>query len=194
MNRFIIILILLGFWGIACQSQEANTVDPEKREMPVQEGWNSTVKVTKQGRPTVIVHYGHMKKFADKKETFFEDGLKLYFYSASGDCTTVLTADSGAMNENRNDFEAIGHVLVESMDGKTLRTEKLRWEEAQQKILSDEFVTLTTADGDTLMGEGFESDQSLNFWKIAKPRGVTGKAFAIDELEKQATSDTLKQQ
>ena len=44
------------------------------------------------------------------------------------------------------------------------------------------------------MGEGFESDQSLNFWKIAKPRGVTGKAFAIDELEKQATSDTLKQQ
>jgi len=186
------ILFLFSLAATGCETQETHSINPENREMPDQEGWNSTVKITKNGRPTVIVQYRHMKKFAGKKQTQFDEGIVLHFYDSVGDCTSVLTAKSGIMYELRNDFEAIGNVLINSMDGKTLRTEKLRWNESEQKILSDEFVTITTADGDTLMGQGFESDQSLNFWKINKPRGVTAKAFTIDELEEEAVGDTVK--
>lgn len=192
MKIFYYILLLSFLAVVGCETQETHSINPENRQMPNQEGWNSTVKVTKLGRPTVIVQYGHMKKFANKRQTQFDEGIVLHFYNSKGDCTSVLTAKSGVMYDMKNEFEAIGNVVINSKDGRTLRTEKLRWNESEQKILSDEFVTITTADGDTLMGEGFESDQSLNFWKIKKPRGVTAKAFTIDELEEEAVGDTVK--
>jgi LPS export ABC transporter protein LptC len=193
MKKFGYILLLLCFAIFGCDAQESSTINPENRVLPDQEGWNSTVRVTKNGRPTVIVRYGHMQKFASKKYTQFDDGIVLNFYNSRGDCTSVLTAESGMMYDLRNDFEAMGNVVVISKDGRTLRTEKLRWDENEQKILTDEFVTITTAEGDTLTGQGFESDQSLNFWKINKPTGVTSKAFTIDELEQEAAEDTLRQ-
>lgn len=193
MKNKVYILFLLCFAIFGCEAQESSSINSENRELPDQEGWNSTVRVTKNGRPTVIVQYGHMQKFASKKQTQFDEGIVLNFYNGQGDSTSVLTAKSGSMYDLKNDFEAIGNVVVISKDGKTLKTEKLRWDESKQKILTDEFVTITTAEGDTLTGQGFESDQSLNFWKINKPAGVTSKAFTIDELEQEAADDTLRQ-
>ena len=95
------------------------------------------------------------------------------------------------MKDVSRDFEAIGDVLVVSEDGRTLRTERLSWVDRRQRIVSEDFVTMTTADGDTLQGDGFESDQSLNYWTIRRPKGVTNKAFPLDALEEKAPPDSL---
>jgi hypothetical protein len=65
----------------------------------------------------------------------------------------------------------------------TLRSERLRWDQQQQKILTNDFVVITTAERDTLWGHGFESDQAMKNWSILRPTGVTEKKLALDVLE-----------
>jgi hypothetical protein len=83
------------------------------------------------------------------------------------------------LHEETNDVEAIEEVVAVSDSGITLFTERLRWDNARQKILSNEFVTITTASNDTLYGHGFQSDQNLKNWSILKPSGVTQKKVDI---------------
>ena len=67
----------------------------------------------------------------------------------------------------------IGNVRAQSGDGFRLNTEKLTWSDFNNKIASDEFVTVITAEGDTINGVGFESDKFLKNWSITKPWGAT---------------------
>jgi len=66
-----------------------------------------------------------------------------------------------------------GNVNVESEDGISLTTSKLQWQEDETKVTSDAFVTVITAENDTLYGTGFESEKSFEKWRIHKPYGVT---------------------
>lgn len=185
----IIWLIFLAALALRCNDPGNGSIDPAQRVMPDQEGWNARFTVSEDGKRRIEVHYGHMMKYARKGQIHFDGGITVHFFDKQGDSTSVLIADQGIMYEAKNDFEAAGHVVVTSRDGRTLRSEKLRWDEARQKILSDTFVTITTLDGDSLIGEGFESDQNLQAWKILKPRGLTGKIFSVDELEHQPAGD-----
>jgi len=71
---------------------------------------------------------------------------------------------------------AQGHVLVVSKDGAKLETNLLRWDNARQKIMSDDSVRITR--GKTVMtGIGLESDPSLEHVVIKEKF----KAHAVPE-------------
>ena len=55
--------------------------------------------------------------------------------------------------------------------GITLLTEELYWDNELEKVHTDKFVTFIT-ETDSLFGRGFESDRSLNGYKIFNPTGV----------------------
>lgn len=78
------------------------------------------------------------------------------------------------MDEQKNNLVALKNVVVISDSGVTLYTEKLEWNQKQEKILSDTLVTIITAQ-DTMRGIGLESDAQLTNWKIFKPAGVTDR-------------------
>jgi LPS export ABC transporter protein LptC len=76
------------------------------------------------------------------------------------------------VDERTNNLEATGNVVVTSDSGVVVRSEKMKWDNAQQKIFSDEFVRITSPK-EQLQGRGFESDQNLRNYKIFN---VTGTA------------------
>jgi len=169
---------------VACQSQQESTrSDPEDIRLPDQEGWNSTVISTDRGRISAKIQYGHMRQYSKRQMVYFDQGVTVDFFNPEGQHTSRATAERGALNEATNDVEALGHVVVASDSGITLFTEAIRWDHTQQRILSDMFVTVTTAEHDTLYGVGFESDQSLANWVIKKPTGVTEKKVDIKRLQ-----------
>lgn len=164
---------------IGCRSQQQESVAPPNYDGPDQEGWNSRITVTSNGRVAAVLQYSHMEKYSKRREVKFDGGIVVDFYNTEGQHTSNLVAKRGLLHEETNDVEALGNVVAVSDSGVTLLTERLRWDNARQKIVSNDFVTITTAGNDTLYGHGFESDQNLRNWSIRKPSGVTPKKIDL---------------
>jgi LPS export ABC transporter protein LptC len=165
----------LAFLLLACRSQQQEAVVPPSYEGPDQEGWNSRITVSSNGRVAAVVQYSHMEKYSKRREVKFDGGIIVDFYNTEGKHTSNLVAERGLLHEETNDVEALGNVVAVSDSGVTLRTQRLRWDNTRQKIVSNDFVTITRADGDTLRGVGFESDQNMKHYSIRKLSGVTKK-------------------
>ena len=123
-----------------------------------------------------------MQRFKQRKTVEFDDGIEIDFYNENGEHTSKLTSQRGRLNEATSDIEAFGNVVVISDSGINLKTEHLYWDNSMEKVVSDTFVTITTADQDTFYGVGFESDQYLNNWVVRRIYGKTGKGLEL-ELE-----------
>jgi len=96
----------------------------------------------------------------EKQKTVNMEGVKIDFFRANEELYSTLTSDRGMVNTTTNDLVAQGRVLVVSKDGARLETNQLRWDNARQKIVSDDSVRITR--GKTVMtGIGLESDPSL---------------------------------
>jgi len=173
---------LVFAFTIACKSDNQQAVAPPG-EVPDQQGWNSKMTATINGRVSAIIQYGHMERYANQRVVRFDGGVEVDFYNAEGKHSSNVKSKRGTLYEPNNDVEAIENVIVVSDSGMTLRSERLRWDQQRQKILTNDFVVITTAERDTLWGHGFESDQSLKNWSILRPTGVTEKKLALDVME-----------
>jgi len=110
---------------------------------------------------------------ADRAEIFREEGrttvkkLRLTFYSQAK-IASILTAREGELNSQSGDMEVKGDVTVTSEDeGTTLKTESLRWDARQKKIVTDDLVRQEKADT-VITGKGLESDPGLRKLVIKK--------------------------
>lgn len=164
---------------IGCRSQQQESVAPPNYDGPDQEGWNSRITVTSNGRVAAVLQYSHMEKYSKRREVKFDGGIVVDFYNTEGQHASNLVAKRGLLHEETNDVEALGNVVAVSDSGITLLTERLRWDNARQKIVSNDFVTIIKADNDTLYGQGFQADQNLRNLSILKPSGVTQKKIDL---------------
>ncbi len=179
------ILALVMIWLVAgiigCQKQEkTEVIKQEKMTYPDQEAWNSNVNYTTNGILTARINYGHMQRFKNRKVAEFDEGIIIDFYNEKGEHTSRLTSDRGKLNEATSSIEAFDNVVVVSDSGIDLKTEHLWWDNTIEKVMSDEFVTITTLDNDTLYGYGFESDQYLNNWEIKVHSAKAGRSLELD--------------
>lgn len=178
-------LLLFALLIFCSREQSEQTSDEPGEVFPNQEAWNSTVTSTVDGRLNAVIHYGHMKRFKQRKVVDFDEGIEIDFYNEKGEHTSKLTSERGRLNEATSDIEAFGNVVVVSDSGINLQTEHLFWDNSIEKVVSDTFVTITTTEQDTFYGIGFESDQYLNNWVIRRISGKTSKGLELDlELKK----------
>ncbi|MFQ6617487.1 MAG: LPS export ABC transporter periplasmic protein LptC [Fidelibacterota bacterium] len=171
-------LIFAAILMISCQRKQMDETWGGKDQgvLPDQESWNSEIYLTTGGVKNAVVKAGHIAKYNRKRLIQMDQGVKVDFYDKYERHTSVLTSDSGEVDERNNDLIAIGNVVVVSDSGITLTTERLKWDNRRAEILTDEFVTIAT-EKDTLYGYGFVSDASLKNWKIREPSGVTERKF-----------------
>lgn len=195
-----IIAVLFTALIFGCGSRDDNSgAEVEEIKFPDQEGWNSTVTSTQNGVVTAVIEYGHMQRFDKKKIVEFDQNIVVDFFDENGMHTSKMTSEKGRLDEATNNIEAYGNVYVVSDTGITLRTERIWWDNRLEKIVSDEFVTITTADSDTIYGTGFESDQNLENWVITKGRGRLSRGFDLDidlkskrQSRDSSATDTIK--
>lgn len=197
MKKNTLIILIASLFGVivlgSCQKKQDNVVtEMEQTEYPDQEGWKSTVISSKNGIVDAIIKYGHMQRFEKRKVVEFDSGIVVDFYNEKGAHTSNLTSNKGRLDEATNNIDAFGKVVVVSDTGITLKTERLRWDNSIEKIISNNFVTIVTAEKDTFYGNGFESDQNLENWHIT---GFSGKAskgldLNIQFSKKKQTNDS----
>ena len=175
MNRLMICALLLsGLCG--CERREAAPQVSQQNDLPDQEIWNFTVTATEKGNLQAVIQAGHMRRFSNRSLALFDQGVHIDFYDEHGRPASVLTALGGESDDNSGNVKIIGNVAVVSDSGFTLHTEELLYHKAENRIFSNVKVMVTTEQGDTLRGVGFESDTQMNDWRILNPyEGVAHK-------------------
>ncbi len=188
MNRFYINsfvgFILLGLLtGCSRDESDVGLVNADQQLYPEQEGWESTLMLTKNGQNQAVVQYGHMVKYPEDETIYLDEGVEVDFYNADGLHTSNLKSQKAEYHDKTQDVKALGHVVVVSDSGVTLKSAELKWDSQIEKILSDSLVMLITEQQDTLFGKGFMAESDLSRRVIREPWGVTNRSIDFGKFE-----------
>ncbi len=170
---FRIILVVLFS---SCTKQSVENMN-SRDGLPDQESWGVNIILTDQGIMRAKVESGHLEKYNEKEFILLNNDVKVDFFDANENHTSVLTSQQAEVDQKSNDMKAFGNVVVVSDSGITLYSETLSWKSKDEKLQTKEEIMITTLDNDTLYGIGFESDSDLKNWQIIEPSGVTGRKF-----------------
>jgi LPS export ABC transporter protein LptC len=104
--------------------------------------------------------------------------LKVIFYDLRGVEGSTLTAKRGTYRWQDGSMEAHDDVVVINPDGRTLRTQALKYDNASNTISTDVPFTFDRAE-EHLEGNSFKSDPDFKNVVTDKPRGVTGTGMLL---------------
>ena len=134
------------------------------------------------GSRTLITDRGLLRAevFSDTAY-FFQDNTQVdmrivrgVFFNSQGAKDAVMTGRRAVYSTRTLSLEATGDVVIISVDGRTLKTPQLRFDQATNQISSDSAFTLTEPDRE-LQGIGFSADPDLNNIRVLKrARGKAG--------------------
>ncbi len=172
MVRLCFLLLALTLFGCEEKIKPSVTDEAGSPSMPSQESWNSTVVFSDSGKVRGVLRAGHISVYAARMMTHMNDAVSVDFYNIEGEHTSILTSQEAWVNDRTKNLEAKGAVVVTADDGSILRTDRLYWDNRTRKIHTDRFVRITTPN-EMIEGHGFESDQSLKYYKIFRVTGVS---------------------
>ena len=165
---FFLLLALISFLILSCTKEKVRPKVNTKIisiEIPDQESWNSTVFFSDSGKTRAILYAGNLKVFSSRMETLLDDNIKIDFYNEKEIKTTTLTSKRGRVDERTDNLFAMDSVVAKNDSGVVIRTNEMMWRNADQKIVSEKFVTIDTPT-EKIEGYGFESDQHLRNYVI----------------------------
>lgn len=116
---------------------------------------------------------------------FFDDNTRVElmhvnstFFTSVGVKNAVLTSRRGTYHTGTGMMVARGDVLVNSEDGRRLRSEELKYDQSRNEISSDSAFSLTEPDR-RLEGIGFRSDPNLQNVHVLKTLSGTAGTITI---------------
>ena len=141
-------------------------------DLPVLEASNFETMVTDSGIIRYFLKAPKLLRFEKERESYFEfpEGIELIQYNENKEIYSSITANYAKQFERDKKWEVKNNVIATNAQGDTLKTEQLFYDELKGKIYTEEFVRIIRP-GQNLTGIGFQSDQTLQNWRIIKPRG-----------------------
>ena len=142
-------------------------------DLPVIEAQNFETLFTDSGKIRFFLKTPKLLQFENEGNTYIEfpDGMELVKYDANKNIISSITSDYAKQFVKEEKWEAKNNVIATNAKGDTLKTEHLIWEEKEERIYTEEFVKIIRAD-QIITGIGFQSDQTLENWKIKNPKGT----------------------
>jgi LPS export ABC transporter protein LptC len=100
--------------------------------------------------------------------------VHITFYDTDGHETSTMTAREGTYHWATGDMEGRGNVVVVGAgDGRTLRSEVMRYRQVTNQVSSDQAFVFD-APGRHVEGDGFVSDPEFKNVTASRPRGTGG--------------------
>ena len=145
-----------------------------KDSLPIESIKNLELVYSDSGYVKIFLKSELLDSYSDFKDPYteFPKGFEILFLDTLKNVKSKLTADYGISYDKKDIMEAKNNVVVINYETKeTLNTEHLIWYKREKKIVSDVFVKITQ-EKRILYGNGLESDQTFNSWKILEPTGI----------------------
>jgi LPS export ABC transporter protein LptC len=160
---------------VACENDiEKVKIITGKKAIPVERGKEVEILYSDSAKIKARLLAKELNRFTEKQPYIeMPKGIKMYFYDANQKVNSTLTSEYAKVLQfpDNNIMEAKRKVVVVNEKNETLNTEHLVWNQKEETIVSDAFVTITTKD-EIIMGDGLESNQSFTKYKIKKMKGT----------------------
>jgi LPS export ABC transporter protein LptC len=101
--------------------------------------------------------------------------VHITFYDVTGSETSTLTAHEGTYHWRTGDMEGRGNVVVVTKDGRTLKSEVMRYSQARNEVSSDRAFVFDAPGGQHITGGGFTSDPEFKNLVAKRPSGTGGQ-------------------
>ncbi len=142
-------------------------------DLPIVEASNFETLYTDSGKVRFFLKAPKLMQFDIDGSTFveFPEGIELIKYDENQNVISSITANYAKNFVKEEKWEAKNNVIATNAQGDTLKTEHLIWEERSERIYTEEFVRIIRSD-QIITGIGFQSDQSMQNWRIKNPKGT----------------------
>ena len=151
--------------------------------------WTARLKLTDGGVNKAEVH-ADTAYFFDENTRVEMRGVNTVFFTETGAKNAVLTSRQGTYNSRTGNMEARGDAYVVAVDGRTLKSPVLDYDQVKNIMSSDSVFTATDTTGRRLDGIGFTSDPNMDNLHCFKNCHGLGGQIILPETSKPATTDT----
>jgi len=164
-------VILSGcFFVCSCHNDYQEVQDLAKKKTPVDKFTEVESYLSQNGSVRAKLTAPLMTAVnADTPKTEFPNSLHVDFYD-SVKIQSKLFAKYGLYYNNKHLVFLRDSVVVFNMQGDTLRTEKLWWDQDKELIYTDAPVHIRKPD-EQIDGTGLTADQNFNHWTINNAKG-----------------------
>lgn len=169
------LLVIFVLLHSACENDiEKVKIITGKKAIPAERGKDVEIIYSDSAKIKARLLAKELNRYIEKQPYIeMPKGIKLYFYDNNQKVNSTLTSQYAKVLQypDNNIMEAKRKVVVVNEKNETLQTEHLVWNQKEEKIISDAYVTITTKD-EIIMGDGLESNQSFTKYKIKKMKGT----------------------
>ena len=101
----------------------------------------------------------------------FPEGLYLQKFDTAYNVIATVAADSAKFFKNERLWKLEGEVEMTKFPNELFLSPRVFWDQRKQQLYSDTFIHIENATH-VIEGTGFESDESLNRYRIMHPNGI----------------------
>lgn len=157
----------------SCENDERIIKEWSEKAVMVEEAKNITSLFSQQGTLRAKLKAPLMLRYqADTIYVEFPKTLHVDFYDSTARVESWLDAKYGKYFESQNRVLLRDSVKVININGDTLTTSELWWDQAQKLFYSDKQVRIATKDKRIRGGKGLEAAQDLSWKRIKFPTGT----------------------
>lgn len=195
-HKLSIAVLVLGtaILFFACSKNDIAKIQAFNTEenLPIQEATNWETFSTDSGQVRYSLKAPKLLRYDNEGQNYFEfpEGVKIVKYNDQKKIVSSLRADYAKQFVKEDRWEAKNNVVVTNIDGDSLKTEHLIWDEKDKKIYTEEYVKVIRED-QIITGIGLTSDLDMLNWKIKNPKGIL--YVTVNNKEDQPT-DTVPEQ
>ncbi len=175
-TRRLLLTLLLGAWvwtQFACSSGAKPTATITAADTADQVLIDMTHYVTNDGVVRARVRADTAYFYQATQSTELRN-VHITFYDPDGHETSTMTAREGTYHWASGDMEGRGNVVVVGAgDGRTLRSEVMRYKQVTNQVSSDK-PFIFDGPGRHVEGEGFTSDPDFRNVSALRPKGTGG--------------------
>ena len=171
---FLIMGIILAF--ISCQSKVAIDIPPgllENKPIPSLDAVDFETTYFDSGFVKYHLKTPRLLDFSGEKVSYLEfpDGFHLQEFDDHGKIISKLSGNYGKEYIKEQKWLATGNVILINNRGDTLRTEELNYNEKEDLIYTDKFVSIKKGDQFITGSGGFKSDAQMTKWSFIRTKG-----------------------
>jgi LPS export ABC transporter protein LptC len=173
--RMIYILVsLLMFFS--CRTKVAADLPPELLATTKQPSVVATDFETFYTDSGVVKYHLQTPKlviYDDPKQPYkdFPEGFLFQKYDHNRKIISQMSGNRGKYFDLEKKWEAEGNVVLVNSEGDTLRSEELKYHEAEDLIFSDQFVSIKKGGNEIKGAKGFKSDSQMSKYTFYKNTG-----------------------
>lgn len=149
-----------------CTKKESIPQAPDTLITPCQEVGTSTLYAYDGPHLIWILDSDYSFKTLEDTSSMLIVPVRMSIFDTLGTKTTRVLADSGITKKELVEFFIWGNVYIKNYDDQIIQSETLWWNKATRKVGSDDFVEITTPEGDVLRGKGLDATETFSSWSL----------------------------